>query len=86
MNINCVTANTKSAHKGAKLKKVVSVMMDNKDYENGEKLRGVGCDVVSCKYHGCDNCCHASSIVVESQNAIRKAETFCSTFETKTAM
>ncbi len=50
------------------------------------KLPGVGCDVVSCKYHGTDGHCHAGSIVVESHSAIRKAETFCGTFETKASV
>ncbi len=48
------------------------------------KLPGVGCDVVSCKYHSNDNCCCASSIQVESHNAVRKGETFCGTFSPKT--
>ncbi|MGM9522049.1 MAG: DUF1540 domain-containing protein [Oscillospiraceae bacterium] len=61
-------------------------MSDNKDCIGGDKLHGVGCDVVSCKYHGGDNYCHADSIVVESENAIRKAETFCGTFEAKATM
>ena len=51
-----------------------------------EKLSGVGCDVINCKYHGKDNHCHADSITVESHSAIRKAETFCSTFEAKASM
>ena len=53
--------------------------MDNKK-NCYDKLTGVGCDVVNCKYHGTDNYCHASSIMVESQNAMKKAETFCGTF------
>jgi hypothetical protein len=56
--------------------------MSNTKSENG-KLCGVGCDVTNCKYHGCDDCCHANSISVESRDAIRKTETFCSTFEAK---
>ena len=60
-------------------------MYDNKNCGTG-KLSGVGCDVVNCKYHGENNCCHADSIVVESQNAVRKSETFCSTFEARTSM
>lgn len=48
-------------------------------------LTGVGCDVVNCKYHGGDDRCHADSIIVESHNALRKAETFCGTFEPKSS-
>ena len=61
-------------------------MSDHIDKNWNEKLTGVGCDVISCKFHGRDNCCHEDSITVESHNAIRKAETFCSTFEAKATM
>ncbi len=50
------------------------------DTFNSDKLCGVACDVVNCKFHGTDNFCHADEIVVESENALRKAETFCGTF------
>ena len=53
--------------------------MNGKD----DKLYGVGCDVVSCKYHGQGGTCHADSINVESHSAVEKAETFCGTFEVK---
>ena len=43
-------------------------------------LRGVDCDAIHCKYQGHANQCFADSITVESQNAVRKAETFCGTF------
>lgn len=43
-------------------------------------LYGVDCDVVHCKYHGHDNRCYADNIIVESPNALKKAETFCGTF------
>ena len=56
-------------------------MSDKKTWD--DRLCGVGCDVVNCKYHGTDNCCHADSINVESSNALRKAETFCGTFSPK---
>lgn len=56
------------------------------DCSGSDRLHGVGCDVTSCKFHGTDNCCHADQIQVESHNAIRKAETFCGTFEAKTSM
>jgi hypothetical protein len=44
------------------------------------RLCSVDCAVAGCQYHGADDCCHADSISVESRGAIRKAETFCSTF------
>ena len=44
------------------------------------KLPGVGCEVVTCKYHSKDNCCCAESITVGSPHAVKKGETFCSTF------
>jgi hypothetical protein len=50
------------------------------DIKNMDVLYGVGCDVVSCKFHGHDNRCFASSINVESPNAQKKNETFCGTF------
>ncbi len=53
------------------------------NYSNNDKLNGVACDVVNCKFHGTDNYCHADQIVVESSNAVRKAETFCGTFAPK---
>ncbi len=54
--------------------------------KNDDKLKVVGCDVVNCKYHGADQHCHADCISVESHNAVRKNETFCGTFESKTTM
>ena len=51
-----------------------------------DKLCGVGCDVVNCKYHSTDNCCHADCIAVQSPSAMRKAETFCGTFTPKSSM
>lgn len=50
------------------------------DTKNSDVLYGVGCDVLSCKFHGHDNRCFADSISVESANAQRKQETFCGTF------
>ena len=54
--------------------------------KTGEWPKCVGCDVVNCVYHGKDGRCHAESINVESHSAIRKAETFCGTFEARTSM
>ncbi|MGE4485609.1 MAG: DUF1540 domain-containing protein [Oscillospiraceae bacterium] len=42
----------------------------------------VGCEVANCAYHGDNNCCCADEITVESPSALRKGETFCSTFTT----
>lgn len=60
-------------------------MNDTKIY--GSRLSGVDCDVTNCKYHG-SHCgagcaCCASHINVQNPSAMRKAETFCSTFEPK---
>lgn len=51
-----------------------------------EKIIGVGCDVVNCKYHVKDNNCCAGSIKVESHNAVHKGETFCGTFSPKSSI
>lgn len=48
-----------------------------------EKLYGVGCDVINCRFHGKDSACHAESIKVKNIDAVKKAETFCGTFEVK---
>ena len=53
--------------------------MDNKK----DKLNGVGCGVINCKYHTIDNRCTAGRINVESPNAVRMGETFCGTFDAK---
>ncbi|MEL4105961.1 DUF1540 domain-containing protein [Oscillospiraceae bacterium CM] len=50
------------------------------DSKHSDVLYGVGCDAVNCKFHGHDNRCFADSIMVESPDAHKKAETFCSTF------
>ena len=53
--------------------------MTNNHVCGHDPLRGVGCEVVNCKYHASGLCC-ADSIKVESPNAIKRAETFCGTF------
>jgi hypothetical protein len=50
------------------------------DSSKTDVLYGVGCDVVSCKYHGHDNRCYADNIVIESPTAVKRAETYCGTF------
>jgi len=58
----------------------------NQTHNFTDKLQGVTCDVVNCKYHGHDNYCHSERINVQSTSALRKAETFCGTFLPKTGM
>ncbi len=55
--------------------------MSDENKSLGQKLSCVGCDVTGCAYHGKDGYCHAQSINVENRSALRKAETFCGTFE-----
>lgn len=61
-------------------------MSENIDRCCGDKLPGVACDVTGCAYHGKDNHCHAQHISVENKSALRKAETFCGTFEPRASM
>lgn len=44
----------------------------------------VGCNVKDCKYHSSENLCKATHINVQNEQAQRKSETFCSTFESRT--
>lgn len=46
-------------------------------------VQNVGCNVRECKYHSALNFCNARQITVQNENAQRKSETFCSTFESK---
>lgn len=41
---------------------------------------GVGCDVTNCKYNTVDCHCSAAKISVQSEKAVTKGETYCSTF------
>lgn len=50
---------------------------------NDNKLYGVGCDVVNCRYNTQGRNCTAEAIAVESRNASKKVETFCGTFSPK---
>jgi hypothetical protein len=45
-----------------------------------DALYGVGCDVMTCKYHEGGSQCCANSISVEMPTASKKTETFCGTF------
>ncbi len=62
-------------------------METDRSCKSGEytTLRGVGCDVEACRYN--ENACHCSadSINIESRSALKKGETFCSTFSPKSA-
>ncbi len=49
-------------------------------------VQNVGCSVKDCKYHGMSNVCMAEHISVQSENAQRKAETFCNTFVPRSSM
>jgi hypothetical protein len=53
-------------------------MTDQKS--DGNALYGVGCDVMTCKYHEGGNQCCANSISIEAPTAAKKTETFCGTF------
>lgn len=58
-------------------------MQDKKNYTGC--TNGVGCDVLSCKYHTENNVCCAGHIEVESNGACcsSKSETYCSTYKPK---
>lgn len=49
-----------------------------------ECINGVKCGVGHCKYHTTENRCTAGRINVQNESAMKKAETFCSTYETRT--
>ena len=55
--------------------------MNSSDVNKSNKISGVGCGVVSCKFHAKDNTCCAGCITVGSTNAVKKGETYCETFE-----
>ena len=58
-------------------------MTENK---NCSCVQNVGCSVKDCKYHSESNMCCATAIKVSNENAQRKADTFCSTFENKAGL
>jgi len=49
----------------------------------GGHLNGVVCDVKSCAYNHDGSMCCADAIMVQNESAQKKAETFCSTFKTR---
>lgn len=50
----------------------------------GENIvQNVGCRVKECLYHNRADYCTARAITVSNENAQRKSETFCATFENK---
>ena len=48
--------------------------------------QSIGCSVRDCRYHTAQNLCNARSIYVENEDAHRKGETFCATFENKSSL
>lgn len=54
--------------------------------KNGNCSQSIGCSVKDCRYHTAQNLCNARSIYVENENAHRKGETFCATFENKSTL
>lgn len=46
-------------------------------------ISGVECGVINCMYNTDGRKCTADHICVKNENAMKKAETFCSTFTTK---
>lgn len=47
-------------------------------------VKGVGCDVTSCKYNDTMyHCCRAEHINVQGERANTMGETFCQTFTSK---
>ena len=55
-------------------------MSDTKIYH--DHLKGITCDALHCAHQEAGMCC-ANHITVQSENAVRRAETFCSTFAPK---
>lgn len=53
------------------------------EISNNNSVENVGCNVKECKYHSSLDMCTARHIKVSNENAQRKADTFCSTFENK---
>jgi len=47
------------------------------------RVTAVGCSVENCHYHTKENRCAAKRIAVQDASALRKGETFCSTFTLK---
>ena len=45
--------------------------------------RDVGCKVKECVYHTRSDLCSAQRITVSNENAKKKSETFCATFENR---
>ena len=45
------------------------------------EIKGISCDVKSCKYHDKANNCNAGHIKVGNSNATSSTDTKCETFE-----
>lgn len=46
-----------------------------------KEIKGIMCEVKSCKYHDASNNCHAGQIKVGNQTAKSMTDTACETFE-----
>ena len=53
---------------------------------HAHKNGNIHCSATHCCYHGCGDCCDASSIQVGTEYAVDKSETFCSTFKERTEL
>ncbi|MBQ0135041.1 MAG: DUF1540 domain-containing protein [Clostridiales bacterium] len=51
--------------------------------KNCECVQNVGCCVKECRYHNAADRCIAAHISVANENASRKGDTFCATFENR---
>ncbi|MGI5935233.1 MAG: DUF1540 domain-containing protein [Oscillospiraceae bacterium] len=60
-------------------------MNQTKGNNNNFSCVSVGCDVKNCVFHSKGDICTAEKIMVENENANRKAETFCATFTPKSS-
>lgn len=47
-------------------------------------MQSIGCDVTNCTYNDKGNKCVAPHINVQNDRATTQAETYCSTFKSKT--
>ena len=53
-------------------------------WQSDGTLPDVACGVTGCKYHSGSSHCSAKGINVQNESAHQKADTFCSTFVSKT--
>lgn len=60
--------------------------MSSKNSNSHGSVHNVACCVKECKYHSQQDYCNAKEITVENENAQRKGETFCATFENRATL